>query len=220
MIYWDILQESEAWFELRLGSVTSSRVDDVLAKTKDMKRESDRRKGYRLEKLAEHFSRRPYRHGVGYALLEGKENEPLARCEYELRTGCRVRQIGLATHPAIYHFSASTDGLVGTEGVLEIKCPQLKQHMDILTTKVIPSDWMNQMWAELSCTGYQWVDFMSYNPDVAYPLQAYITRFYRDEGLIRGIESEVILFLDQVQQAISDLEHDYESVSHQRLQTA
>jgi hypothetical protein len=219
VIYWDLEQNSEQWFEMRLGKVTSSRLDEVCAKRQDGK-ESEKRKGYKNEKIAELLADRPVTHEVSKWMIQGLNDQPLAQAEYELRTGREVRAIGLAIHPEIEGFLASTDGIVldpnaNDMGVLEIKCPKMETHTKILRTRSIPDEYIWQMFGEMACTRCHWADFVSYCADMPQPYQLYVTRLSWDQGMIAGIESEVVQFLSEVNQEIQKLamEYEYESKS-------
>jgi putative phage-type endonuclease len=208
MIYY-CKQRSEEWFNLRLGHLTGSRADDALAKTKDISTESERRAGLRFELMAERLSGLPVEHDVTWAMRNGQNSEPLAMCEYQLRTGYIITPVGFARHPKIQWFGASPDGLINEDGLLEVKCPLIKTHTKTLTTKTIPRNYLNQIFSELACTGREWCDYVSYCPEMRPELQIYIQRVHRDDGLIRGLETEVICFLESVEAAISQLEKEY-----------
>lgn len=225
MIYWDFEQRSEKWFEMRLGGVTSSRCGDVCAKVKDPRKMSEYRRKYLDEIIAERLSGTPVYHEVSKVMLAGLADEPLARAEYEFRTGNKVTQIGLATHPEIERFSASTDGLVEVPdsddlGVLEIKCLKKENHTRILRTKQIPEEHHWQLYGELACTRCRWVDFVSYCADMPEKHQIWIRRFEWNQGMVFGLESEVIQFLGEVDREIQQLEKDHENQIIERLQPA
>jgi predicted phage-related endonuclease len=78
-------------------------------------------------------------------MIWGTENEPIARTEYEIATGLEVKPIGLAMHEGIKWFSASTDGLVAQDGMLEVKCLDSINHLDILINQEIPEKYHWQM---------------------------------------------------------------------------
>jgi hypothetical protein len=63
---------------------------------------------------------------------EGKEREPEARTEYEIANTVFVRQVGFVYHPTIKMAGASPDGLVGEDGLIEIKCPKLDTHLQYM----------------------------------------------------------------------------------------
>ena len=161
MIIDDLIQGTPEWLTMRHGCCTASRLNDALAKLKDPKKESAARANYRKELAIERLTGLAYEHYVSDAMWHGIENEPLARTEYELATGLEVNEIGLAMHDRIKWFSASTDGLIGDDGILEIKCLTPINHLDILSSGEIPEDYHWQMLGGMACTGRQWCDFFN-----------------------------------------------------------
>jgi putative phage-type endonuclease len=198
-------QGTAEWLQMRCGAVTSSRLNDALAKPKRVKdkeinKELECRARYRKELVIERLTGRTAAHYVSDEMEWGTINEPLARAEYELATGNEVEQIALAMHPSIKWFSASTDGLVGGSGCLEIKCLKSINHLDILIAGEIPEDYHWQMLGGMACAEREWCDFVSYDPRMPEGLQLFVKRFHRIDALISGMELEI-------QQFLADVEH-------------
>lgn len=165
----DCEQQSKAWFECRLGCVTSSRIADVVKKRKKGKNLVDGgedlqcRTDMRWELAIELLTNRPTPNYVSRWMKEGKEKEPMARTEYEMRNGVRVTTVGFAYHPLIKMAGASPDGLVGTKGLIEIKCPKVETHLDYLVNDKIPEEYIPQMvWQLACCPDWEWNDFVSF----------------------------------------------------------
>ena len=205
MIIDDLIQRTPEWFAMRHGCCTASRLNDALAKLKDPKKESAARANYRKELAIERLTGMAYERYVSDAMQYGIDNEPLARTEYEIATGNEVTEIGLALHDRIKWFAASTDGLVGDLGMLEIKCLTPINHLDILLSGEIPADYHWQMLGGMACTGRQWCDFVAFDPRMPEELRLFVKRFYRDEKLIAGMELEVEQFLAEVEQMLAQL---------------
>jgi len=201
----DLIQGSPEWLQMRCGCATSSRLNDALDKLKDPKKESAARARYRKELMIERLTGRSTPHFVSEAMMWGTEWEGKARVEYEQKTGNDVSQIGLALHPEIKWFGASTDGLVGKDGILEIKCLNSINHLDILISQEIPTDYHWQMLGGMACAERQWCDFVSFDPRLPEPYQIFVKRFHRDDALIRGMELEVVCFLEQVDKQLAQL---------------
>lgn len=193
------------WLQMRCGSCTASRLGDALAKLKDASKESAARATYRKQLVIERLTGRATETYVSDAMIWGTETEPQARVEYEMLTGNSVKQIGLAMHPSIKWFSASTDGLVGDDGILEIKCLTSINHLDILISGEIPKDYHWQMLGGMACAERQWCDFVSFDPRMPEGLQLFVKRFPRNDALISGMELEVIQFLSEVERDVETL---------------
>jgi hypothetical protein len=108
-------------------------------------------------------------------------------------------------HDRIPRFAASPDYLLPDgKGLIEIKCPTTDHHFDLIDGGEIDEEWLWQMRAQLSCTGRSYVDFVSWDPRMKQPdMRLFVKRISREDEeedtLIRGMELEVIQFLDEVQ---------------------
>lgn len=193
------------WLQMRCGSCTASRVKDAIAKLQKKDSESAARRKYRRELVYERLNGRAFEHAVTDPMIWGIETEPQARVEYEMLTGNSVRQIGLAMHPSIKWFSASTDGLVGDDGILEIKCLGSLNHLEVLDSSEIPEEHHWQMLAGMACAERQWCDFVSFDPRMPEGLQLFVKRFPRNDALISGMELEVTQFLSEVERDVETL---------------
>lgn len=201
--YLECVQGSELWAKLRCGYVTASRAGDVIAVVK--KGEAAPRKNYRTELICERLTETPYPQIVTRDMQWGLDQEPFARAAYELHAGVLVETCGFVLHPQIARFGASPDGLVGDNGLIQIKCPTTKTHLEWMMAKTIPLDHIPQMLAELSCTGREWADFVSYDPRLPEHLQLFVLRYQRDEKLIIALEKEVVHFNRELEQVMQSL---------------
>ena len=112
---------------------------------------------------------------------------------------------GFAIHPKLEWFGASPDGLVGDEGLIEIKCPKSTTHLETIASGEIPEEYLPQMMAEMACAERQWVDFVSFDPRMPKSLQLWVKRFNRDEKCIGLLEQEVEKFLQEVVFKLAEL---------------
>ncbi len=198
-----IKQGTEEWHQIRLGKVTASRVSDVMSKIKSG--ESAGRKNYKMDLVVERLTNTPTSSFTNAAMAWGTETEPLARMAYEVHSGNFVETVAFIQHPSIEWFGCSPDGLIGSEGNLEIKCPNTSTHIDYLLAGVPPAKYVPQMQTQMACTGRLWTDFVSYDPRLPPELQLFVVRLDRDEAYIQQIEDEVKQFLDEVKQIYSQL---------------
>lgn len=201
----EIVQGSPEWFAERCGKVTASRIADVLAKGRGGE-ESVGRKNYKAELVCERLTGKKTEGFTTKAMSDGVEREPIARALYESRYGVFVDEVGFISHPKILMSGASPDGLISDDGAIEIKSPQMATHIDYFKAGVPVAKYVPQMAWQLACTGRKWVDFISFNPDFPEYLQLFVVRYHRDEEYIKHIESEVIKFLEEVDEEIIKLE--------------
>ncbi|WP_176509951.1 lambda exonuclease family protein [Pseudomonas urethralis] len=198
-------QRSAEWFAARLGCVTASRVKDVMASGRGGA-PSATRKNYMMELLCERLTGQSGGADLSRnaAVQRGVELEPFACMAYEADKGLMVVETGLVMHPSISGFGASPDGLVGDDGVLEIKCPNTATHIATMQSERHDPQYEWQMLAQMACTGRAWADFVSYDDRLPEPLQYVCHRFERDFKRIREMESEIKAFLEE----LSDLEKE------------
>lgn len=198
-----IVQGSPEWFAARLGKVTASRVADVIAKTKSGYAAS--RKNYAAELIVERLTGQRQEGFTNAAMQWGADNEPAAREAYEYRQGVFVDQVGFIVHPRITDSGASPDGLIGTDGMIEIKCPNTATHLDTLTSGKPDGRYITQMQWQMACAGRAWCDFASFDPRLPAELRLFVTRIDRDDDLIAELETEVVAFLVELDARIADL---------------
>jgi len=199
----EITQGSDAWFAQRLGKVTASRVADVIAKTKTGY--STSRDNYMAQLVCERMTNTVAESFTNAAMQWGTETEPLARAAYEAHADVLVDEVAMITHPEIEQAGASPDGLVGEDGMLEIKCPNTATHIDTLLSQTVPGKYMTQMAWQMACTGRQWCDFVSFDPRLPTELQLFVKRVPRDAAYIAMLEEEVKKFLVELDGKITKL---------------
>lgn len=192
----EIEQRSELWFAARLGKVTASRVADVMAKTKTGY--STSRDNYMAELIIERFTKTKGESFTSASLQWGIDQEPFARAAYEASNGVLVSETGFVPHPTIKDAGASPDGLVGDDGLVEIKCPNTNTHFETWITGNIKSSYISQMQFQMACTGRQWCDFVSFDPRLPQKGQLFIKRINRDDKFIAEMESEITKFLTEL----------------------
>jgi putative phage-type endonuclease len=198
-----IEQGTPEWFAQRLGKVTASRIADIMAKTKTGVSAS--RGNYLAQLVAERLTGQSADTFKSGAMQHGTETEPQARMVYEAETGQIVTEVAMINHPTIEMSGASPDGLVGTDGLVEIKCPNTSTHIASLMADKAPSGYIPQMQWQMACTGRAWCDFVSFDPRMPEDMQLLIKRVPRDEALIAEYEAEVIRFLAEVQETVDKL---------------
>lgn len=199
-----IEQRSEDWFAARLGKVTASKVKDVMAKGRGGA-PSATRQNYMMQLLCERLTGKREEGFTSAAMQRGTDLEPVARSAYEVGAGVMTVETGLILHPSIKGFGASPDGMVGSSGMLEIKCPNTAQHIAVIQSGAHDPQYEWQMLAQMACAGKDWVDFVSFDDRLPDPLQYACFRFHRDEARIRDMEAEVSRFLAELAELEADM---------------
>lgn len=196
-------QGTTEWFEARRGKVTASRVADVISKTKSGWGAG--RKNYEAQLIAEILTGTVADSFTNAAMQWGTDTEPQARKAYEFAQDCDVVEVGFVDHPTIKGTGASPDGLVGVDGMLEIKCPNTATHLDTLLTQKVPAKYNTQMQWQMACCERQWTDFVSFDPRLPVNLNMFCQRVDRDDEMIAILESDVLGFLAEMNDKIEAL---------------
>lgn len=202
-----IIQGSDEWKALRLGKVTASRVADIVAKTKSGY--STSRANYAAQLIAERLTGTPAETFTNAAMQHGTETEPEARAAYEFYQGVTVEEVAFIPHPQIDQAGCSPDGLVGGDGLVEIKCPNTATHLDTLIGQTVPAKYETQMQFQMACTGRSYCDFVSYDPRMPENMRLFIKRVPRDDKRIKELESEIASFLLELAVKLSQLNSLY-----------
>ena len=184
-------QGSEAWLAARKGRITGSRFRDALDRTAKGAMTA-KANLYALDTARERFGGSAAPVFVNAAMRTGTEQEPIARAEYEAETGAVVLEAGFA-HTDDGRFGCSVDGLVGTDGMVEIKT---MVSSDTLFTALVDGDhsaYMDQINGSLWLLDRKWCDLILWAPDL--PLgRMQITRVERDEAAIARLSSALLEF--------------------------
>lgn len=199
----ELIQGSPEWIAARVGSVGASRISDIIAKTKTGF--STSRANYAAELVCERLTGNPTETFKSAAMVWGTEKEPDARAAYEFIHDVTVELVGLVKHPRIAGAHASPDGYVGSDGLVEIKAPISATHIDTLLTQKVPDKYVVQMLWQMSVTGRQWADYISFDPRCPPHLQLFVKRIPRDDVRIAELEKEVRSFLAEVDDTLAKL---------------
>lgn len=192
------------WLRERAGHATASRFCDILAVKRDGT-PSKARDDYLMELVVEQITGEPIESASSFAMKWGTDAEPYARAQYEADTGSMVREVGFAKHPTIEWVGASSDGLVGASGGVEIKCP-FNSAIHLQTwADGMPEHHKPQVFGQMWVLGLDWVDFCSYDPRMqngGAHLKLYRQRIMRDDAYIADLEKQVQTFLAEVRHKV------------------
>jgi exodeoxyribonuclease (lambda-induced) len=214
MKYIDAPQGSEAWLQARVGKITASRYKDARDRNKPAKGEAIGKPGAKctayaaqvaVERIAGHSIEKVFQN---WQMREGQEQEPHARNAYDVETGHVVQEVGAITTDDDL-FLYSPDGLIGDDGLLEVKT---LLSADVICKVVGDGDlsaYMDQCMGGLWLTGRKWIDLALWAPALA-PIgrQLTIHRITRDENAIEALETDLMAFAQMVTQAESKLRGD------------
>lgn len=189
LIFHDAPQGSEAWLEARLGVITGSRFKDCRDKLKSGL-PSKACIAYAMDVARERNGGRSAAKFETAAMRTGTEQEPFARSAYEMKTGNFVDEAGFIT-TSDRLFGVSVDGLVGDDGIIEIKT---MVSSDTLFTAVVEGDlssYIDQCNGAMWLLGRKWVDLILWAPDLDC---LRVHRIDRDDNAIELLEADLLEF--------------------------
>lgn len=177
MTFYDVEQNTDAWMALRLGKATCSNFGCFMAN--DGKAFGDPAKAYALQIALEIDTGRKAEYSFSNEHTErGHEQEPLAKMLYEEENFVTVANGGFFCWGT---YGDSPDGLIGSDGVLEIKSVGAKTHYATLMRKSFDPAYRWQLVGHLDCTERAWVDFASFCAEFSEGRQLIVHRLYRDD---------------------------------------
>ena len=210
----ELIQGTSEWLSYRAGKVTSSGICDLMATTKSGDFSTSRAR-YMAQLIRDRFALRvdpsyvPSRGYVNAAMQWGTNTEPLARSAYSLLFDCDVVQVGFVDHPNVPESGCSPDGLVGDNGLVEFKCPETHNHIQILLTEDLDREYIVQVQWQMACTGRLWCDLVSYDPRLEPRFQLFRKRIVRDDLVIKQYEDAVRIFLNALAVTMARLDEKY-----------
>lgn len=187
MKIYDCEQGSDEWFAVKLGKVSASHFGDVLSK-------GSTRATYMYRLLGERLSGEAYESYSNKAMERGIEVEAEARAYCEALYGV-VRQVGFIELDE--NVGCSPDGLVGNNGLIQIKCPYPSTHARYIIDNKLPAVYKPQVQGEIWVTNREWNDFLSFDPRIA-SRPFWKIRVYRDEKYINVLKIAVETFISEL----------------------
>ena len=200
----DIEQGSAEWLDMRLGLITCSEISSIRA-------DGAGAQSYINALAYERIT------GESSSVFEGnewtkrgQELEPIARQMYEQKTGTDVSMVSFVENKG---FGYSPDGLIygsqpmWPDGGIEIKVKQPAEQIHILRTGEIPKKHMDQLIGGLTCAELDWIDFVSYCPN----LPLFICRVYAIEhkDQVEKIEKLVGKYNQQIEEIVNQISEMY-----------
>lgn len=204
MYFHDVAQNTDEWMALRLGKATCSNFACIMAN--DGAAFGEPAKKYALQIALEIDTGRKAEYSFSNEHTErGHEQEPVARMLYESENFVSVGNGGFFD---CGDYGDSPDGLVGDDGVIEIKSVIAPTHYATLLRKSFDPAYRWQLVGHLDCTERNWVDFISYCADFREDQQLIVSRLYRDdcETELKRLQVRRAEFLDLVRKTLKNIQ--------------
>ena len=203
----DVEQNSDEWENLRLGKITSSNFDIIMANYGKAFGESAKK--YALKLALERIKNSKSEYNYSNAHMErGHEQEPIARMLYEDLYFTEVTNGGFFD---CGFYGDSPDGLVGDDGFIEIKSVVDTTHYANIKRGTIDPSYKWQVIGHLDCTGREWCDFISYCADFPENTQILVYRMHRHQveqeiKMLRERREKFNKYVEQIKQQILSIE--------------
>lgn len=198
MIIHDVIQGTPEWAQLRAGIPTSSEFDKII--TPKTGKPSSQAEKYMFGLIAERLMGHPRTEYMSHWMDRGSQMEAEAVAFYEFQRDMDTAKVGFITNDA-GTIGTSPDRLVGDEGLLEIKVPAEHTHVGYLIKHAVDTEYFPQVQGQLWISERQWVDILSYHPEMPPAL----IRVERNEPFIGMLDAAVNAFsaaLDALYQSL------------------
>lgn len=197
-------QRDDAWFAKRAGRFTASRSADLMATTKTGPSAS--RRALLALLAVERLTGQCVETYSNAAMDRGVALEEAARQAYEAWLGFLVTEVDFIDHPTLPNVGMSPDGIVGDDGLVELKCPaNMAKHLDALRTGAHADEYRWQLQFQLFVSGRAWVDAVSYDPRFPEGLQLAVKRVTRDDVAIEALKQACIVADAEVDAMVAEL---------------
>lgn len=159
----ELLQGSDAWLAARCGLVTASEMRHLLTAKTLKASDNDKTRSHIWELLFQRLTGYVEPHYISDDMLRGQEDEFYARQLYAEHFA-PVDQVGFITNDQWgFTIGYSPDGLVGEDGLIEIKSRRGKYQIQTIAENEVPEEYLLQLQTGLLVTGRKWIDFVSYS---------------------------------------------------------
>lgn len=199
--YPELIQGSDEWLEARRGLITAGSLKLILTPTlKTASNEKERQHLYEL--LAQRVTGYVEPQYVSYDMLRGLDDEVYARELYSEKYA-PVETVGMVTNDELgFVFSCSPDGLVGDDGLIEVKSRMQKYQAQTIVDGEVPTEFMLQIQGNMFVTGRKWCDFISYCGG----MPMFVQRVEPDGAYQHAIREAATAFEDRLRAAIKKYE--------------
>jgi hypothetical protein len=193
----EVSQRSDDWLKLKKGKVTGTRlkklmakdwlslVDEIVAELHGTTQEDD------------FFISKSMQHGIDF--------EPLAKETYLTETFTdKIHEVGFCISSEFEWLGLSPDGFIGSDGAIEIKCPDTSTHVKYIRQNKIPAEYFYQVICYfLVNEDLGWLDFVSF--DNRFDKSLWIKRVTRKEleNDIKEVKDKLPKFWEVVQQTVN-----------------
>lgn len=188
--HYEIEQGTEEWHSLRNGILTASEMKMLITPALKKIANNDKVKAHVYEILAQRISGFTEPSYISDDMLRGQEDEVLAKALYSEKYA-PVKDCGFITNESLgCVVGYSPDGLVGEDGLIEVKSRSQKHQIETIVTNEVPEEHIIQIQAGLLISGRKWCDYISYCGGH----KMFVKRVLPDEALQKALTEAILAF--------------------------
>lgn len=188
--YAELEQGSDEWLAARCGLLTASTIGRLITPATLKVADNETSRGLTLQLAAERITGHVDFVYPTADMQRGTDDEPFARDAYASNFA-PVEQVGFMVRDfGAYRIGFSPDGLVGEDGLIEIKSRRPKEHLKTVLKGLPPLENMAQMHAGMLVSGREWCEYVSYCAG----LPLWVKRVYPDQRWIDAIHAAAETF--------------------------
>ena len=196
-------QRTQEWHDARRGLITASRAADLMTNGGGSEMFGKTAYSYANDLIIARLGVETENY-TSAAMEWGIEWEQEARKIYNDQVS-PVTEDGFIVMPGFDFIGCSPDGLVGTIGLIEIKCPQERAHLSHLLLDEVPKPYWYQMQFQMMVTGRKWNDFISFHPYFPDNLMFKKIRVERNEETIKTMLDRAIALNEWIETQLKKL---------------
>jgi len=198
-VFTDIEQGTEEWNDQRRGIVTASAIGRLITPTLGVA-DNETSRGLTAALIAERVTGWTEETPMTSDMWRGRDAEPFARDIYSGHYQQAVEVGFMLRTEDDWQLGYSPDGLVGIDGLIEIKAPRAKTHLRTILADEVPAFYMPQLQAGLLASGREWIDYVSYVGG----MPMYVKRVLPDQRWFDAIEAACRAFEAEAVETVAD----------------
>lgn len=197
---YDVEQGSDEWHDVRRGLVTASLVGKLITPKSIKPADNDYSRDVTRVIAAERITGFTEPSFISADMWRGIDDEPRARAKYAEHYA-PVTEVGFMVEEMCgVRIGYSPDGLVGDDGLIEIKSRRSKAQLATILSGTVPLENMAQLMCGLLVSGRDWIDYVSYCGG----MPMFVTRVTPD-----------IRWFDAILEAVQTLEENVADITSQ-----
>jgi hypothetical protein len=196
----DLIQGTDEWLDQRRGIVTASVVGKLITPSTIKPASNDYSRALTAQLVAERITGWTDPVYVSDDMLRGHEDEPRAVEKYAEHYAPVTLSGFMVRDDWGFRIGYSPDGLVGDDGLVEVKAPRAKKHLTTILSGEVPPEHVAQLQCGLLVSGRSWIDFISFSGG----MPMWIKRVEPDERWRYAIVNAVAQFEETAAQMIAD----------------